>query len=272
MSESEVIQQSKVAVTRSMLIRDLRKIGLDAGMTVIVHSSLSRMGWVCGGSVTLIMALQEVLTSAGTLVMPAHSADVSDPADWESPPVPSTWFHSIYQEMPAFDPRRTPTFGMGKVAETFRSFPGVRRSNHPIYSFTAWGEGHDVILAHHSLDDGLGTESPLGKIYERDGYVLLLGVGYGNNTSMHLGEYMSGRLERVKRSSPVRIKGHRQWVKYQDGEYHEEAFEVIGKAFEASHPEAAALHVNHVGQAPSRLLSQRAIVDFTADYIKKNAD
>jgi len=272
MSEAEVIQQSKHAITHSILVRDLRKIGLREGMTVIVHSSLSRLGWVCGGSVSLILALQEVVTSAGTLVMPAHSADVSDPADWENPPVPSTWFHSIYQEMPAFDPRRTPTFGMGQVAETFRSFPDVRRSNHPIYSFTAWGEARDTILAHHSLDDGLGKESPLGKIYERDGYILLLGVGYGNNTSMHLGEYMSGRLERVERSSPVRLKGHRQWVKYQDGEYHEETFETIGKAFESSNPGAAALHKKHVGQAPSLLLSQRAIVNFTSDYVRKNGE
>lgn len=270
MSEAEVIKRSKHAVTHSSLLRDLRKIGLEEGMTVIVHSSLSRMGWVCGGPVTLISALQDVLTPAGTLVMPAHSADVSDPADWENPPVPQTWFRDIYREMPAFDPRRTPAFGMGRVAETFRSFPDVRRSNHPIYSFSAWGRGRDALLAHHPFDNGLGKESPLGKIYEHHGYVLLLGVGYGNNTSMHLGEYLSGKLEIVKRSSPVRVKGRRQWVTYQDGDYHEENFETIGKAFEASNPAAAELRAKHVGQAPALLLSQRAIVNFTADYLKKD--
>lgn len=272
MSEAEVIKRSKVAVTRSLLIRDLQKIGLAEGMTVIVHSSMSRIGWLCGGPVTLISALQSVLTPSGTLVMPAHSADVSDPADWENPSVPSSWFHDIYQEMPAFDPRRTPTFGMGRVAETFRSFPDVRRSNHPIYSFSAWGADRDALISRHPLDDGLGKDSPLGKIYDRAGYVLLIGVGYGNNTSMHLGEYLSGKLEMVERSSPVRMKGRRQWVTYQDGDYHEENFEAIGKAFEASQPGSTVFRFRRIGQAPSILLAQRAIVDFTARYIKEKSE
>ncbi|MCO7177063.1 aminoglycoside N(3)-acetyltransferase [Sporolactobacillus kofuensis] len=268
MSEAEVIKRSKVAVTRASLIKDLNKIGLAKGMTVIVHSSLSKVGWVCGGPVALISALQTVLTPSGTLVMPAHSADVSDPADWENPPVPSAWMHDIYREMPAFDPLRTPTCGMGRVAEAFRSFPDVRRSNHPIYSFAAWGAHRDELTRRHPLDSGLGKDSPLGKIYQLGGYVLLIGVGYGNNTSMHLGEYLSGMLEMVDRSSPVRINGRRQWVTYQDGDYHEEIFDQIGKAFEASNPGRDVLRMRHVGDADALFLSQKAIVDFTANYIR----
>jgi aminoglycoside 3-N-acetyltransferase len=265
MTEKEVIKRSRTAITRSSLAADFRRLGLKRGMTVIVHTSMSKIGWVCGGAVTVIKALQDVVTTEGLLVMPAHSADVSDPADWENPAVPESWWTSIYREMPAFDPRRTPTFGMGKVAECFRSFPGVYRSGHPIYSFTAWGHEAQSFTSDHAFDNGLGRQSPLGKIYDRNGFVLLLGVGYGNNTSMHLGEYLSGHLKIIRRQSPVMIGKHRKWVTYRDGDYHEEWFPKIGKAFEESRP--AGLRKGKIGQAKSILMPQRSVVQFTRDWI-----
>ncbi|TGA99029.1 AAC(3) family N-acetyltransferase [Sporolactobacillus shoreae] len=269
MTELDAIKQTKTAITRSTLVRDLKQLGLKKGMTVIVHTSMSRIGWVCGGPVTVIEALQEVLTPGGTLVMPAHSADVSDPADWENPPVPKSWIQAIYQEMPPFDPERTPTLGMGRVAETFRKFPGVKRSSHPIYSFSAWGEARDRIVSGHPLDDGLGDQSPLAQIYQLNGQVLLLGVGFGNNTSMHLGECHSNKLKMITRQSPVILNGERRWVSYRDWDYHEERFSKIGQAFEKDAQETENLKTGIIGQADSLLMSQRAIVDFTADYLRK---
>ncbi|MDD9150010.1 MULTISPECIES: aminoglycoside N(3)-acetyltransferase [unclassified Sporolactobacillus] len=268
MTEQDAIRKTRRAVTRSALVEDFHRLGLKKTMTVIVHTSMSRIGWVCGGPVTVIEALQEVLTAEGTLVMPAHSADVSDPSDWDNPAVPASWWQSIYAEMPPFDPERTPTLGMGRVAECFRTFPGVKRSSHPIYSFAAWGAGASAIISEHALDDGLGPASPLGKIYDRNGFVLLLGVGYGNNTSMHLGECLAGRLRMIRRSSPVLIHDEKQWVTYRDWNYHEERFSRIGKAFEKS-AGSKALQSGMIGQAKSMLMSQRAIVDFTFETIRK---
>ena len=71
MGEAEVVQRTEVPATVESLQADLRALGLGAGMLVLVHSSLSAMGWVCGGSVAVIAALREVLGSTGTLVMPA---------------------------------------------------------------------------------------------------------------------------------------------------------------------------------------------------------
>ncbi len=61
--------------TRALLATDLLNAGLTVGMTVMVHSSLSSLGWVCGGPVTVVQALMDVVTTAGTLVMPTHSAN-----------------------------------------------------------------------------------------------------------------------------------------------------------------------------------------------------
>ena len=87
MAESDAIAASAQPITEQALRASLRALGLRAGMTVLVHSSLSSLGWVCGGSTAVIRALLAVVGADGTLVMPAHSAG-SDPAGWENPPVP----------------------------------------------------------------------------------------------------------------------------------------------------------------------------------------
>ena len=71
--------------TRDSLAADLRTLGVQAGEVLVVHSSLSALGWVSGGPVAVIQALQDVLTQDGTLVMPAQSTDLTDPAGWQHP-------------------------------------------------------------------------------------------------------------------------------------------------------------------------------------------
>lgn len=86
MSEAKVILNTPSPRTRRSLAADLHQLGLAPEMTVLVHSSLSSLGWVCGGPVTVVQALMDTVTPAGTLVMPTHSSDYSDPAQWQAPP------------------------------------------------------------------------------------------------------------------------------------------------------------------------------------------
>ncbi|MCZ7567243.1 MAG: AAC(3) family N-acetyltransferase [Ardenticatenaceae bacterium] len=268
MSEAEAVARAASPRTRESLAADLHRLGLNEGMTVIVHSSLSSLGWVCGGPVAVVQALLDVVTAVGTLVMPTHSGDYSDPARWQAPPVPADWWPVIRETMPAFDPRVTPTRRMGQIVEVFRTWPGVIRSEHPALSFAAWGRCAAQIVADHSLDDALGERSPLARIYDLDGWVLLLGVGYDRNTSFHLAEYRAPGARRIEPGAPVVEAGRRVWKTYRDIDVDTGPFVEVGTAFErAGHVSTA-----RVGSAEARFFPQRVAVDVATRWLTMRRD
>ena len=262
MPENTVIDKTPAPITRQSIIQDLLRLGVRPGMTIIVHSSLSALGWVCGGAPTVVSALMDVITEDGTIVMPTQTGNYSDPANWSRSPVPQPWWEIIYEAMPAFDPLTTPSFKMGVIAENFRTTPGVVRSNHPQVSFAAWGKHAQQIIADHSLTYGLGEQSPLARIYDLAGWVLLLGVGYDNDTSFHLAEYRSPGAKEVVLGAPIIEDGKRIWKRFADIDIDSELFPQIGALFE----ERGHVTINRVGIAECRLFSQPASVDFAVDW------
>jgi aminoglycoside 3-N-acetyltransferase len=266
--EKEIIAKTKEPVTKKSLINDLKELKLE-GEIVIVHLTLSRLGWVCGGAVALIEALQEVITEEGTLVMPAHSGDYSEPKYWGNPPVPEAWYQTIREEMPAYRPEVTPTRGLGVTPEIFRNFPDVVRSAHPCLSFTAWGKEAEAITAEHKLDYALGENSPLAKIYRREGKILLIGVGHDSNTSLHLAEYRADHDLKIKIfGSSILKDGKNQWAKYQDIEFNDDLFPAIGKEYESEHEYSTA----EIGLTEAKLFKQKEIVDFAVEWLEKRGE
>lgn len=66
-----------------------------------------------------------------------------------------------------------------------RKWPGSLRSNHPARSVAANGKYADYLTKDHNLSNIFGEGSPIRKLYELNGYVLLIGVGCDKNTSLH---------------------------------------------------------------------------------------
>jgi aminoglycoside 3-N-acetyltransferase len=266
MTETAVVQKSPHPFTKKRLMEDLLALGVQPGMIVLVHSSMSKIGFVPGGPVTVIQALMELLTERGTLVMPTHTGGYSDPAPWRNPPVPVAWHQIIRDEMPAYDPQITPTRMMGAIPELFRTWPGVYRSSHPHDSFAAWGQHALTIIENHALALGMGEESPLARLYDIDGYVLLLGVGYGNNTSFHLSEVRANIRQLFRQGAPMWLNGRRVWQWFDDLDYDSDCFPQIGIEFEQVHP----VRIGKVGLADCRLFHQKTAVDFATDWLSRH--
>jgi aminoglycoside 3-N-acetyltransferase len=150
------------------IVRQLVDLGGQRSGVLVVHTAFSRVRSPSTTPVDLIAALRESLGPEGTLVMPTMSDDDDHP----------------------FDSRSTPCVGMGIVADTFWRLPGVLRSDSP-HAFAAAGPRAADVTAAHPIDIPHGIDSPVGRVWELDGQVLLLGVGHDANTTIHLAETMA---------------------------------------------------------------------------------
>lgn len=259
MSEAEQIARSRAPVTADRLQAELRALGVKEGDLLMVHCALSSLGWVNGGAVAVIDALIRAVGPTGTLVMPAHSGDISDPANWRAPAVPPAWVDTLRHTMPAYDLRVSPTRNMGRVAELFRTWPGAVRSGHPATSFAALGPLAAEITQRHDLDDPLGTGSPLGALYRRDARVLLIGVSFDRCTALHLAEALAfPRRPIVHEGAPLLVDGERRWVAFDVPEtMDDELFLPVGASFVA----AGKATIEALGEGRSILFGMRDMVD-----------
>ena len=180
---------SLVEVSFTQLVEQLKTLGVRRGGVLLVHTSFKRVGPVEGGPLGLIAALGAALGSEGTLVMPTMT-------DGEG----------------VFDPKATPTCGMGVTAELFWRLPGAFRSAHPGGSFAAAGPHAEYICRPQPLSPPHGADSPVGRVHELAGQVLLLGVSHSENTTLHLAEAMAGVPYSVSHPCVVEVDGVAQTV------------------------------------------------------------
>lgn len=258
-------------VTREWLQRDLAALGLRDGMLLMLHCGLSALGYVPGEEAAVIGAVRACISEAGTLLMPAFSSGNTDPANWSNPPVPEAWWDTVRAELAPFDPATSRTRQMGRVAEYFRSLPGILRSEHPCSSWAALGPLAAEITAGHELDMTMGEGSPLARCYERDAWVLSLGTL--RTTILHLAEYRAdwpGKLTVGTQSAMLR-DGKRVLVSYDDLDSFDEDFETIRQEYMQTHPDKD-WSVGPVGYGEARLFRVKPLVDFAAQWIAKNRD
>ena len=180
-------------ISKVELIAQLEALGVQRGGVLIVHCAFSKVRPVEGGPAGLIAALREALGPEGTLVMPSMADD----------------------DEHVFDARRSSCLHMGVVAQTFWQMPGILRTDSP-HAFAALGPQAERITAPQPATVPHGHDSPVGRVYDLDGQVLLLGVGHDSNTTIHCAENMAGVRYRcyyhvlVERDSQRRARGLRR--------------------------------------------------------------
>jgi aminoglycoside 3-N-acetyltransferase len=156
---------------------------------------------------------------------------------------------------------------MGATAEVLRTWPGALRSGHPSLSFAALGRNARRIIESHDINCALGEISPLARVYDLGGHVLLLGVGFDRNTSFHLAEYRAGVCPPIQSASAFYRDGARVWGDYADIDIDSEPFPAIGASLEAT----GVVRLGQVGSATARLFPQREAVDFAVQWLKAHA-
>jgi aminoglycoside 3-N-acetyltransferase len=172
----EQLGSNERAVTRQDIVLGLRQLGLEAGASILVHSSLSSLGYVQGGAEAVIDALIEAVSPEGTVLVPTLTG--SEALNAENPPL--------------YDPDESPGW-TGRIPEALRQRPNAVRSLHPTHSVAAIGARAQALTQGHEFSiTPCGPDSPYGRLVQIGGYILLLGVTHSVNTTMHLVEEMVG--------------------------------------------------------------------------------
>ena len=136
---------------------------------------------------------------------------------------------------------------------------------------SARGPQAAYIINNHALAYGMGEHSPLARIYDLNGFILLLGVRHSSNTSIHLAEYRADFPSKriVQESAPIIQAGSRVWTTFEDINVDASDFDRLGEDF--LHAEAGkVVRCGKVGIANCQRIPQRTIVDFAVGWLEKN--
>ncbi|OIJ87311.1 hypothetical protein BIV25_39530 [Streptomyces sp. MUSC 14] len=261
-------------VTRSALGDGLTGLGVGPGATVIAHTSLSSFGYVVGGAQSVLLALRDTVGPRGTLVMPAFTPQLCHPRTWRAPDLARAAADpDTAAQMPAFDPLRTPVARtMGVLPELLRTQPGALRSGHPHVSFAAQGPFAGRIVRDHPAAWRLAAQGPLGRLWDLDATVLLLGAPWEKCTALHLAEYATaypGRRTGLWAVPEADGRGRTRWHEVPELLVWEGDFNALGAAYEAS---GEPLATARVGGALCRAVPLRPLVRFACRWLAEHRD
>ena len=152
-------------VTQDTFAATCAPLGVEPGETLLVHSSLSSLGWVCGGAVAVVQGLLDALGPEGTLVVPTQTGDLSDPALLEQPAgARGVVGDDPRAPCPRTTPAITPTRGVGVIPETVRTWPGALRSATRRPRSPRSARARRRSSTGHAPDCRLGERSPLARL------------------------------------------------------------------------------------------------------------
>lgn len=238
MSERRV---ERTELSPTQVTSQLGALGVRKGGVLLVHTSFRATRPIAGGPIGLIEALRDAVGPGGTLVMPSWTG---------------------YDDVP-FDPTTTPSSpDLGVVADTFWRLPGVLRSEH-LFAFAAVGPEAVRITADPLPLPPHIPESPVGRVHDLDGQVLLLGVGHDADTTLHLAELLAGVPYRVPKHCTVLRDGRPARIEYGENDHCCERFGFADEWLRARGLQSEGT----VGHAHARLARARDIVAVAREHL-----
>lgn len=159
--------------SKNELIDQLKKAEIDKGDTVLVHSALSKMGFIEGGPKTVVDALLATVGDSGHVLMP-NSPNASYQLEY-------------IQDLSVFDVQHDKS-KLGAITEAFRTHPDAIRSCHPTEPVSCIGPKADYYVGQHFGEETPYTKnSPFYRVAEQGGKILMIGVTLDNaGTNLHI--------------------------------------------------------------------------------------
>jgi aminoglycoside 3-N-acetyltransferase len=240
-------------LTQKDIIDDLKRLGLERGAAVEVHSSLSSMGFVKGGASTVINALIDVVGEEGAIVMSAYPVTLPLPLTDEEKK------KGILAKVRLLDENSDCKTGMGVIADTFCRYPNTHlgKVEHRV---CAWGRDAEL----HSR----GYEYLLSV----DGWVLLIGVDINRCSCMHTAEDKVGLPEELTAHFELPEEIEQQYpkdewyVQYSDP-HKPLPVDAWGKV-QLEADRRGLIRKGTIGKAECMLFKGRSVVDIYEDYLR----
>ena len=240
-------------LTQKDIINDLNRLGLERGAAVEVHSSLSSIGFVAGGALTVIDALMDVVGENGAIVMSAYLVTPLIPLTEEEKRT------GITAKVRKFDETANCKSGMGVIVDTFCKLPNTYLGK-GINRVCAWG--HNATL--HSQ----GYEYLLSI----DGWVLLIGVDIHRCSCMHTAEDKVELPKEIDEHFQLPEEIQRQYprsdwyVEYQDP--HKPLLEDAWGKVQTEAERRGLIRRGYIGQAECMLFQGKPVVDIYEEFLR----
>ncbi len=266
MGESTISASANDSAERKVLPDELSegfvRLGLSEGDSVMMHASLESFGIVEGGAAMILHRLLGIVGKKGTLLMPTFTSVTRHSNTHDNYAKPGCWCEGKEDRHIPFIPELQPDKKIGAIAHRLCSWPSSRRSRHPAYSFVAVGKHRDELVREYALQDPL---FPVRKFLKEDPFVLTIGVGFDQVTSIHLAEEEKLPFKFVKERALTVSSNGQVWV------------EVIslgcGGGFDKLRPHLSPKDVKEtkIGLAQARVYSMKQPIESARVLLEKDA-
>ena len=233
--------QAKIEVSINEVAAQLQALGVRRGGVLLVHTSFRAVRPIERGPLGLIEALRAALGPEGTLAMPSWTGDDDEPFNH--------WTTAASSDL-------------GVVADTFWRLPGVLRSEHP-FAFAADGPRAAQIVSGSLPAPPHAPGSPVSRVHDLDGQVLMLGVDHQANTTLHLAELLAAVPYRVPKHCTVLRDGRAVRVEYLENDHCCARFALCDEWLRAR----GLQWEGRVGHAHARLARAQDVVSVACEYL-----